>query len=484
MTRFDPPEGHLRDALLVHEGAEQWTLKFGLWELQFEPNVLSCIPSLIAFLRNEISISAVNSSVTWVQNLLRFLDNQGCVHRTYPESGSPSIVNQTAFAYFSNGWYGRYYSHGLWSQLKIAEPRRELVANWVTRTYFLSRSAGATAARAAISSARADVKFAFFKSALEEYSHHDLFYKPSQILSRIGFELLDYSSIPSASLAFDDQMSVIAEHDDLAHIFVALFQEKTVLFSTEANKLYDHLENVFDAANAFKGWRKHIEFDDEHGHSDDLEGLLSSKLSANKDEFHRSILAASVTVDFLIESLNEIEKLECINPFPCNRNIQQIDHELRSVGRLCEFDKLNFDHGQTVELVALLPRVLLSALSNSIGAPGLLVVFGRMLDHLYGAGYKSTAWDCSTNVGVNAIANRLERLSNTPRVFIFILVVVLTLMDKQFMSETGLTHLEKFAMEAMSTGNIGNFEFMEIESSILLIRRSVSRWNRCVAWIP
>jgi hypothetical protein len=281
------------------------TIGFSTWQIDLPSVILEDERTLTGFLQGSLPVDKVVSSADWVDRLLAMLVAQGAVQ---PDcDGERSAIVPHLFEGFANYWYGQYFASPLWPLLKQSGDRAErLVNHWVVRTYFLSRSAGMTAATASIAARRADIRHAFRKSALEEFDHCERYYKPGGrwMINEVTPELL---RITPASWAFDLQMTQIAMSDDLAHIFVALFQERTAQFKRNANDLYTAVEQRYGVPGYFEGWRKHIGYDEDNAHAADLETLLMSGWDgASAEELLGSVVAASASVEFLTESLVEI----------------------------------------------------------------------------------------------------------------------------------------------------------------------------------
>ncbi|MDP3859814.1 MAG: hypothetical protein Q8Q73_18800, partial [Stagnimonas sp.] len=205
---------------------------------------------------------------------------------------------------------GVYFSHPFWTQLRECRLSHTQLFAWILRTYHLSRSAGPTAARGAVNSPNSAVRNAFLKSAIEEYAHCEIYYKP--VHDRFGLMkdwVTELLPLPS-SLAFDQHMSVMAEDDWLAHTVSAYFQEYTAGFRENAFALYDRLEAGYGLGGFFQGWKDHIGYDVEQTHADDFLDLIAGSERVDKNDLLRSIRAVSSTVEFLIGSLDELASID------------------------------------------------------------------------------------------------------------------------------------------------------------------------------
>ncbi len=366
----------------------------------------------MAFLRRQRAARDVRSESQWVHALLQLLGEQGCISASVQQLRSADGL-AWLHARFSNWWYSRYYGHPIWKRLRT-DLSPGLFAHWAKRTYYLSKSAGATAARSVMCSSRDSVRVAFLKSAIEEYSHHHSFYALRPLLDKIGRSDVASQGPTPGCVAFDDQMLSIAGHDDCAHVFVALFQEKTAEFSNQANDFYDFVESKLHIPNALAGWRTHISFDHEHGHASDLEELLKEFVDMSEQALRNAVLRASATIDFLVESLNELEQAEWARPSA------QVSDDLRE------------------EFLAGLGRVVVAALSHCVEQPSLLVALGRVLEALSRRYPIEARERPPARLGAVAMLGRLEHTSAQPERFAAALAFVLTkLGERQLLRALG-----------------------------------------------
>ncbi len=356
-------------------------------------------PDFVAFLRRERPVQAVTSDTPWVHALLDLLRDQGCIGLSVQDLCSVDGVARL-HSRFSNFWYSFYYAHPIWARLRT-DLSAGLFAQWAKRTYYLSKSAGATAARSLVCSNRGSVRSAFLKSALEEYAHHHSFYSLRPLLDQLGQSEVATQGPTPGCVAFDDQMLSIAANDDCAHVFVALFQEKTAQFSRQANDFYNFVEDKLGIPGALKGWRTHISFDQEHGHTTDLEELLKDFVEMPEESLYISVLRASATIEFLVESLNELERYSWISPEV------QVSEDLRK------------------EVLLGLGHVVAAALSHCIEHPRLLVALGRVLEALSSRHSVELQRRHPTRLATVAVLGRLEHLSTQPVRFTETLAFVL-----------------------------------------------------------
>ena len=392
------------DGLLCEEirptlDGSSWVINIGLVSLSLPATAIEREPDLAAFLRCQKSSQEIRSESQWVHALVKLLDEQGCVTASTKQLRS-AVGIARLHARFSNWWYSRYYGHPIWNRLR-ADLSTELFAQWAKRTYYLSKSAGATAARSVTCSSRKSVRAAFLKSAIEEYSHHHSFYSLQPLLDKIGQGDIAFQGATPGCVAFDDQMLSIATRDDCAHVFVALFQENTAEFSNQANHFYDFVESRLNIPGALAGWRTHISFDHEHGHASDFKELLKEFIDMSEHSLRISVLRASATLDFLVESFNELGP-EWTKP------AAQVSDDLRE------------------EFLGGLGRVMVVALSHCIEKPNSLVAFGRVVEALSRQYPVVVQKRPPALLGALALLNRLEHAATQPERFAAALAFVLT----------------------------------------------------------
>lgn len=378
-------EGLLREGICHAADDANWAISFGLVSLSLPASALNNEEDFAAFLRRKIGANAVSTQSSWVRSLLDLFDQQGCIISSSEQLVSAGGIARL-HAQFSNWWYARYYSHPIWERLR-GDLDAGLFASWASRTYYLSKSAGATAARSAARSPRREVRRAFKKSCIEEYGHHREFYALSPLLEKIGQRAIAGRGPTLGCVAFDDHMLAIAGSDDLAHVFVALFQEKTAEFCDAANDFYDSVEHRLDIPGALAGWRTHISFDHEHGHASDLSELFSAFDGIPIEDLKRSLLRASATIDFLVESLSEVDC--AASPLP----VQEPSRAIRA------------------EILSGLAPILAEAMSHCTEAPGDLIAFGKVLEEISKTYPFASETRMPERLGAAAVLARLEHIA-------------------------------------------------------------------------
>jgi TENA/THI-4/PQQC family protein len=278
-----------------------------IWQLDVPDRFTEADRDVLELLDRRKPLRDVTVRSQKAENLFRILAHQGCF--TYDgtkERYSLDEVRYVATALVAQ-WYGLYYSHPFWNKLGGCQLSIPQLFAWALRTYHLSRSAGPTAARGVVHSPDTRVRNAFSKSAIEEYSHCETYYLP--VHGVFGLEegwIKKLLPLPS-STAFDQQMSVIAEDDWLAHTVVAYFQEYTAAFRENAFELYDRLEAAYALDGFFSGWKNHIGYDVDQTHCDDFGDLLTGDDEVSRERLLESLEAASNTVQFLISAIDEVD---------------------------------------------------------------------------------------------------------------------------------------------------------------------------------
>ncbi len=301
--------GFLRPSVAVQPDHDEWRIVHSLWELAIPDEVIRSEPHLREFLERTRPAGGVNPKSAEVVRLIQLFLSQGCT--TYDGTRSFYTLSEIRHLVSAscNQWYGRYYEHPYWADLRECRLTVPQLFAWVLRTYHLSRSAGPTASRGAIHSRNPLARIAFAKSAVEEYSHCESYYlphHPSFGLDRAWVVRL----VPTpSSAAFDHQMSTMAEDDWLGHAWVGFFQEYTASFREQAFSLYDRLETAYQLTGFFDGWRDHIGYDITHTHADDFEDLFAGHSEIGRGDLQRSLANASATIEYLLGALDELAEL-------------------------------------------------------------------------------------------------------------------------------------------------------------------------------
>lgn len=296
----------LRETVHVIPSTDGIELRFSVWGIEL-PLAFTNDPNsrLTAFLQRQASSSDLSSEQQQIQKLLLLLSHQGCLVPASRQDLYQLSEVKALYISFCNEWYGRYYSHSLWETMRDREIPISILRQWVSRTYFLSRFAGVTASAASLNCPHPPVRQAFQKSAIEEYSHCRDYYSPPAQLFPASLGYAGDIEPLASFVAFDQQMLYIAKNDWLAHLFVALFQERTAKFRNGANQLYRRIEEQLGINGLFDGWRTHISFDEDHSHEDDLDHLFEQDISIPCEQLQRSFEEGALTIDLLVSGLSE-----------------------------------------------------------------------------------------------------------------------------------------------------------------------------------
>jgi hypothetical protein len=301
--------GFLRQSVKILHDEDSLRLRHAIWEMELPSSLLSVQPTLRSFLERRSPIESLLAENSPSSNLAKLWVSQGCV--TYDSSRIEYSLNEIGYFVraLSAQWYGIYYSHPFWARLSACELAMSQLFAWILRTYHLSRSVAATAARGALSGDNLKAQTIFLKNLLEEYDHCEVHYLPQH--ERFGLSkasVQELLPLPS-STAFDHQMGRIAKEDWLAHGIVAYFQEYTSAFRENAFALYDRIECNYELHGFFDSWKRHVGYDLDNNHSNDFESLFSGEECLPLGHVIDSLEAAATAVEYLLGSLNELNAI-------------------------------------------------------------------------------------------------------------------------------------------------------------------------------
>jgi len=298
--------GYLRRSVRVSSDGETVALAHPIWTLELSKSWVDRIPALWQFLGHRAPANTVPEGIPEVEGVLTLLRVGGCLswdgdRAAYSLREVHELVRPLFFA-----WYGQYYGHALWHELRTGTlPRNGLVA-WLIHNYHVSRSAGMSDARCATRLTKREWRAAFARNAVDEYAHCDEFYFVHHAGLRIDDEeVKQYVHLPS-SLAFDQQMLRLAEDDALAHLLVSLFQESTARFSDQCRDFYRKVEAAYELPGLFHGWEQHLDIDLRDRHAGRLTDLLDTDETCPRESLLRSLLNVWFTVHYLIDALDDI----------------------------------------------------------------------------------------------------------------------------------------------------------------------------------
>lgn len=426
--------GFLRRSIEVAPQDDGWSLTHSFWELSVPGSSLRDASTFEAFLARKIPVGELDHTDREVGGLISLLAAQGCLtfdgaRQTYARAEVDFIV-QSAI----NSWYGTYYRHPFWQELIACRVSKAQLFGWLLRTYHLSRSVGATAARGAIHSSSTEARATFLKNSLEEYAHCQDYYLP--VHTAFGLdepEVTSFVPFPS-STAFDHQMGIIAEDDWLAHAIVALFQEQTTTYRANAYSLYDLVAKAYGLGDFFESWKAHVGYDVAESHADEFRRLIRHR-SVPRARLTGSLRAAATTVEYLIGALDElaslpqhaeIHELRPSRPLgrspPSTRDWSLPDHSR-------DLAKAGSSSGKVAELAAaaLNPArfapIMLRAMSRA-ERHGDVIHFGHALLQLTDS---KAASESEMSPSVAAILNFLREHAGSPRTFGFLALLLFDL---------------------------------------------------------
>ncbi|TGD78235.1 hypothetical protein [Hymenobacter wooponensis] len=299
---------YLRKSVVVHEKLETIYLDYAFWQFQVPKRKLDTVEGMNDFVAKRYLASIVDINDTEVANLLNLFKEIGMFAHKRKEIYKLYEVLEV-FEIMSTIWHALYYSHPIWDKLRNGELSESGFIAWVLHNYHLSRSAGVTASRCAAFSSRPDVRKVFLESALEEYPHCEYYYMIND--KRLGItsdDVKNYVPLPS-SIAIDQQMLRLAEDDWLAHIMVAYFQESTASYYKQCCDFYNQVETSYNLPGFFESWKGHIQLDIGYGHASAFTDILKSQEPISGKKVESSLKNAALAVQFIVDALDDILKL-------------------------------------------------------------------------------------------------------------------------------------------------------------------------------
>ncbi len=430
--------GYLRRSVQVATDGDHVDLRFSLWSLRIPSDYIQLDSTLAAFFRREVPVSAVRDSRVRSRNLLSLLEAQGCIASEPFYTSSLREVGKLFHAVAAE-WYQDYYSHRLWPMFRETTVSRAQLDAWMLRTYFLSRSAGVTAARCAALCSVPRIRALFAKNSLEEFDHCERYYKPKD-------GSID-APAPISSLAFDQQMLRLAEEDWLAHVFVALFQEKTAVFVRNARSLYDRLAERFSLGNAFDLWKEHLGFDIAHGHADDFMEAFADDAQIECERFLASVESARVTIAYLIGGLEQIVLADVgaaaeFAPTGGTRTLSEAyDHFCRRTQPLPQVARQCYTFGPRLQALTF------RALSYCTAHRDILVL-GRLCEYASHA-LRTSATTGLVSAAQIAVENQLRESSYRPGEFVLALRALDYMLGSELLNESIRHELDRWLSESL-----------------------------------
>lgn len=287
-----------RAEIVVESDADLARVTYGLWEIEIP--LRGAADAIGPFVRREVDWAHIACDVR-LRGMAQLLDRIGAL--TLP----PSMLDNTCglLALHSSllvEWYADHYGTSFWSVLSSGRASRAQVAAWVARTYFLSRSVGASASKGALFSNDAVCRKTFLKNALEEYDHCRDFYGSS---GPVDLEVLDLQQ-PPISWMIDAHFRAMAECDQWGHALSALYQERTAMFSRDAVASYDLLKSAYGLQGSFDGWKAHLGVDRDEDHAGDFVRIFEPNRSIARIEGLFALTHAWTTSRILKASIDQL----------------------------------------------------------------------------------------------------------------------------------------------------------------------------------
>jgi hypothetical protein len=234
--------------------------------------------------------------------ILVLLRAQGCL--TFPKKSKYSSKEYLEiFNAATLSWYYDYYSHSLWNRLRSGCASKEELIAWILHNYHVSLNAGITHAR--IADSDKDLSASHYRCALEEYWHADSFY----FVSYEGLspdEVKNYLPLPS-SYAFQIHLRQLARNQPNAYKLVSYFQERTIIFSDNAESFYDQVEAAYNMPGLFHGWRAHLQIDKSLNHYNERENILLADEPVDSSDLIAEIFQARIAFELLLCCLDDVE---------------------------------------------------------------------------------------------------------------------------------------------------------------------------------
>ena len=194
------------------------------------------------------------------------------------------------------------------------------------RTYFLSRSVGASASKGALFSEDEAVRQTFRENALEEYDHCRLFYRPDD--RQRGANATD--QLPISRLV-DEHYMAVAECDQWGHVLSALYQEQTSMFHADVLSAYDQIEARYGLPDRFSGWRKHLALDVDCDHAGDFIQVIDKPRPLPPLSGAIALVHAWASARLLLASLDEIVGVQVEQRSAAGADVSYINWRLRFI---------------------------------------------------------------------------------------------------------------------------------------------------------
>ncbi len=295
--------GALRDAVRVHFAGDAVRVTHGLWEVSLPAGWVSAHADMEAFLRRRSTRYDIATQPE-ASAVIALLDAQGCIVPE-PLAGSVSLrAIRERLDRLRGAWYAAYNAHPMWDRLRQGVASRNELVAYLVHNYHVSRAAGAVAARMA-TRGPAEWRAFFAEDAREEYWHCDAYYfVQSAALGCSDEQIKSYVPLPG-STAFEQHTLQLAEHDAVAHLLVAYFQESSVMFRDAADDFYAEVARAYQLEDLFRPWQAHIAIDVAEQHASGLAELFAAGV-VEAHSAARSMALAWAAFYFLCESLDDV----------------------------------------------------------------------------------------------------------------------------------------------------------------------------------
>lgn len=296
--------GGLRDNVQVVFADDSVRVTYGLWQVSLPTAWVSANADITAFLARRATRRDLTAH-SEVSAVISLLERQGCLVPE-PLAGPVSLrLLRDRFEQLRGAWYATYYAHPLWERLRTGEASRNELLAYLVHNYHVSRAAGSVAARMACRGPAAWRPF-FAGDAGEEYWHCDAYYfVQSSALGCPDDQMKRYIPLP-ASTAFEQHALQLAEHDSVAHLLIAYFQESSVMFRGDADDFYAQVSHSYQLSDFFRPWQAHIDIDIAEEHAAGLAALFTDDVVIDAQAAARSLSLAWAGFHFLCASLDDI----------------------------------------------------------------------------------------------------------------------------------------------------------------------------------
>lgn len=285
--------------MIVDSDAGLARVRHGLWE--FDIPLRDSASPLTAFAERKSDCKALLAEGTWT-GFARLLDSIGAL------AFSPDALTSTRGLHSVHSsllveWYAEHYSSPFWKTLSLGNASLGQLHEWVARTYFLSRSVGASASKGALHSLDKKCREIFLKNALEEYDHCHVFYGTRGPIELNSADLAQ----PAISAAIDTHFISMGEFDQWGHALSALYQERTAMFARDAAQSYDAIKATYKLEGTFDGWKQHLGVDYNEDHAGDFASIFENDRRLDRQESVVALIHAWTSAMLLKSSIDQLD---------------------------------------------------------------------------------------------------------------------------------------------------------------------------------